>query len=211
MPCTPALSVAGYDLPYSRGPFSATSDVHGSLGFRSPPVSDVDIATLPCYTYKVPCGARAAEATPTPVPPTDDASTAPVGGPSDSIEGSIGRGPKMPMSKHVSFVPMGHNSGSNEAAQQRAKLSNGCGVLLEEAVASTAAAVDARNMPGEGPESAPGLQGLTCPVCLDTIMEGSTVMALPCLHQFHAPCVTPWLRQQGMYATCPMCKTPVFQ
>ncbi|EFJ50997.1 hypothetical protein VOLCADRAFT_38241, partial [Volvox carteri f. nagariensis] len=54
--------------------------------------------------------------------------------------------------------------------------------------------------------AAAGPPGLTCPVCLDAVAEGSTVMTLPCLHQFHAACVTPWLRQQGLYATCPMCK-----
>ena len=36
-------------------------------------------------------------------------------------------------------------------------------------------------------------------------------MRLPCGHQFHAGCVTQWLRLKGMTATCPNCKARVFQ
>ncbi|KAJ4719990.1 E3 ubiquitin-protein ligase SDIR1 [Melia azedarach] len=44
---------------------------------------------------------------------------------------------------------------------------------------------------------------LTCTVCLEQVNVGETVRSLPCLHQFHANCIDPWLRQQG---TCPVCK-----
>ncbi|XP_031251228.1 E3 ubiquitin-protein ligase SDIR1-like isoform X2 [Pistacia vera] len=44
---------------------------------------------------------------------------------------------------------------------------------------------------------------LTCTVCLEQVTVGETVRSLPCLHQFHASCIDPWLRQQG---TCPVCK-----
>ncbi|URE36123.1 E3 ubiquitin-protein ligase [Musa troglodytarum] len=44
---------------------------------------------------------------------------------------------------------------------------------------------------------------LTCSVCLEQVSVGELVRSLPCLHQFHANCIDPWLRQQG---TCPVCK-----
>lgn len=44
---------------------------------------------------------------------------------------------------------------------------------------------------------------LTCSVCLEQVNEGELVRSLPCMHQFHANCIDPWLRQQG---TCPVCK-----
>ncbi|XP_052206179.1 E3 ubiquitin-protein ligase SDIR1 isoform X2 [Diospyros lotus] len=44
---------------------------------------------------------------------------------------------------------------------------------------------------------------LTCSVCLEQVTVGELVRSLPCLHQFHATCIDPWLRQQG---TCPVCK-----
>lgn len=47
---------------------------------------------------------------------------------------------------------------------------------------------------------------LTCSVCLEQVTEGELVRSLPCLHQFHANCIDPWLQQQG---TCPVCKFKV--
>ncbi|CAL5211577.1 unnamed protein product [Lathyrus oleraceus] len=44
---------------------------------------------------------------------------------------------------------------------------------------------------------------LICTICLDQVTRGELVRSLPCLHQFHANCIVPWLRQQG---TCPVCK-----
>ncbi|MED6158576.1 E3 ubiquitin-protein ligase sdir1 [Stylosanthes scabra] len=44
---------------------------------------------------------------------------------------------------------------------------------------------------------------LTCSVCLEQVSVGDVLRSLPCLHQFHANCIDPWLRQQG---TCPVCK-----
>lgn len=44
---------------------------------------------------------------------------------------------------------------------------------------------------------------LTCSVCLEQVNVGDVLRSLPCLHQFHASCIDPWLRQQG---TCPVCK-----
>ncbi|KAJ1698881.1 hypothetical protein LUZ63_007393 [Rhynchospora breviuscula] len=44
---------------------------------------------------------------------------------------------------------------------------------------------------------------LTCSVCLEQVNDGDLLRSLPCVHQFHANCIDPWLRQQG---TCPVCK-----
>ncbi|XP_074279586.1 E3 ubiquitin-protein ligase SDIR1-like [Silene latifolia] len=47
---------------------------------------------------------------------------------------------------------------------------------------------------------------LTCSVCLEQVNVGEVIRSLPCLHQYHASCIDPWLRQQG---TCPVCKFKV--
>lgn len=44
---------------------------------------------------------------------------------------------------------------------------------------------------------------LTCSVCLEQVNDGELIRSLPCLHQYHANCIDPWLRQQG---SCPVCK-----
>ncbi|XP_035541042.1 E3 ubiquitin-protein ligase SDIR1-like isoform X1 [Juglans regia] len=62
---------------------------------------------------------------------------------------------------------------------------------------------DSRKADGriKGPEDE-----LTCSICLEQVNKGELVRSLPCLHQFHANCIDPWLRQQG---TCPVCKLRV--
>ncbi|KMT18362.1 hypothetical protein BVRB_2g025160 isoform B [Beta vulgaris subsp. vulgaris] len=47
---------------------------------------------------------------------------------------------------------------------------------------------------------------LTCSVCLEQVNVGELIRSLPCLHQYHANCIDPWLKQQG---TCPVCKFKV--
>ncbi|RYP20219.1 hypothetical protein DL765_002893 [Monosporascus sp. GIB2] len=47
-----------------------------------------------------------------------------------------------------------------------------------------------------------------CAVCLEEYVDGvSQVMSLPCGHEFHADCITPWLTTRRR--TCPICKGDV--
>ncbi|KAL8801193.1 MAG: hypothetical protein Q9182_004642 [Xanthomendoza sp. 2 TL-2023] len=47
-----------------------------------------------------------------------------------------------------------------------------------------------------------------CVVCLEEYIDGqSKVMSLPCGHEFHAECITPWLTTRRR--TCPICKGDV--
>lgn len=47
-----------------------------------------------------------------------------------------------------------------------------------------------------------------CVVCLEEYVDGeSQVMSLPCGHEFHATCITPWLVNRRR--TCPICKGDV--
>ncbi|KAL8995537.1 MAG: hypothetical protein Q9169_004738 [Polycauliona sp. 2 TL-2023] len=47
-----------------------------------------------------------------------------------------------------------------------------------------------------------------CVVCLEEYVDGqSQVMSLPCGHEFHAECITPWLTTRRR--TCPICKGDV--
>lgn len=47
-----------------------------------------------------------------------------------------------------------------------------------------------------------------CVVCLEEYVDGvSRIMALPCGHEFHVECITPWLTTRRR--TCPMCKGDV--
>lgn len=47
-----------------------------------------------------------------------------------------------------------------------------------------------------------------CVVCLEEYVDGhSRVMSLPCGHEFHAECITPWLTTRRR--TCPICKCDV--
>ncbi|KAL2263830.1 hypothetical protein VTK26DRAFT_4878 [Humicola hyalothermophila] len=47
-----------------------------------------------------------------------------------------------------------------------------------------------------------------CVVCLEEYVDGvSKVMSLPCGHEFHVECITPWLTTRRR--TCPICKSDV--
>ncbi|KAI9656933.1 MAG: hypothetical protein M1831_004481 [Alyxoria varia] len=53
-----------------------------------------------------------------------------------------------------------------------------------------------------------GKKQIECAVCLEEYVDGvSKVMSLPCGHEFHADCITPWLTTRRR--TCPICKGDV--
>ncbi|CAL9246272.1 unnamed protein product [Arabidopsis halleri] len=77
---------------------------------------------------------------------------------------------------------------------------NGCALAKQ---ASTSSSAEPKKQDSVN-ESTKGTEDeLTCSVCLEQVTVGEVVRTLPCLHQFHAGCIDPWLRQQG---TCPVCK-----
>jgi protein-arginine kinase activator protein McsA len=43
----------------------------------------------------------------------------------------------------------------------------------------------------------------SCTVCFDEFEIGSTASCLPCKHQFHKECISPWLSEHN---TCPICR-----
>jgi Ring finger domain len=47
-----------------------------------------------------------------------------------------------------------------------------------------------------------------CTICLEPFENGMEIRILPCLHQFMADCIDPWLLQQ---AKCPVCKGDAIQ
>ncbi len=50
--------------------------------------------------------------------------------------------------------------------------------------------------------------GQDCAVCMDALEIGDKVIRLPCLDQFHAQCIGPWLNQGK---NCPTCRTELVQ
>lgn len=80
------------------------------------------------------------------------------------------------------------------------------GLSLQQASSSSAAPETKPELKKVDSNKKASEDELTCTVCLEQVNGGELVRSLPCLHQFHATCIDPWLRQQG---TCPVCKLEV--
>ncbi|KAK9154333.1 hypothetical protein Sjap_001813 [Stephania japonica] len=75
---------------------------------------------------------------------------------------------------------------------------------LGQPASSSSPAVEKKQEPAKANGSTRAREDeMTCTICLEQVKEGELIRSLPCLHQFHATCIDPWLRQQG---TCPVCK-----
>ncbi|KAK3944022.1 hypothetical protein QBC46DRAFT_16290 [Diplogelasinospora grovesii] len=73
-----------------------------------------------------------------------------------------------------------------------------------------AAASSSRSPPVDGSSQWTKFMGRQsdCAVCLEEYVDGvSRVMSLPCGHEFHVECITPWLTTRRR--TCPICKGDV--
>ncbi|CAH9125117.1 unnamed protein product [Cuscuta epithymum] len=47
------------------------------------------------------------------------------------------------------------------------------------------------------------LDSLVCAICKDSLVVGTVVNQLPCLHLYHPSCIFPWLSSRN---TCPLCR-----
>lgn len=48
-----------------------------------------------------------------------------------------------------------------------------------------------------------------CPICLESYEEHNLIVTMPCGHQYHKPCIHPWLKScidSDITPFCPMCK-----
>lgn len=48
-----------------------------------------------------------------------------------------------------------------------------------------------------------------CSICIEAYEEQDLIVTMPCGHQYHKPCIYPWLKSNidcGNKPTCPMCK-----
>ncbi|PNH04906.1 E3 ubiquitin-protein ligase [Tetrabaena socialis] len=187
---------------------------HGQpLPARPQPVSDIDLATLPCYAYKLPRGAAAAVAATgaaSAAPAAGAVVLAPASGASAGLVEGQGSGKGLSPLPSGGVIPGGMVAAAGPAlgpVAGRGASSSGSGVAAAGVVAP--APLGLHGSGGEGGGSGGG-SGLGCSICLDAVEEGQMVMTLPCMHQFHADCITPWLKRQGATSSCPMCKTRVF-
>ena len=51
-----------------------------------------------------------------------------------------------------------------------------------------------------------------CPICLETINEEDNVINLECRHQYHQPCLMPWIDNQlskNNNSSCPLCRSDI--
>ncbi|KAF2397454.1 hypothetical protein EJ06DRAFT_539398 [Trichodelitschia bisporula] len=145
------------------------------------PKSVVD--RLPVRTYHTIAGSEAS--TPARVSPTGTSPTTPLLQPAARPGPSRSPSRSRPRSRTASEVPEG--SARGEAA-------------MSEAEKREAGLAEWRRRYG-------GRQR-ECVVCLEEYVDGvSRVMSLPCGHEFHVECITPWLTTRRR--TCPICKGDV--
>lgn len=93
-----------------------------------------------------------------------------------------------------------------ESIRSRQRSQTIIGVLSPPSSSSEGPAPE-KTKPKAKPKRYRGRQ-VECVVCLEEYVDGeSKVMSLPCGHEFHADCITPWLVNRRR--TCPICKGDV--
>jgi len=93
-----------------------------------------------------------------------------------------------------------------EPVRARQRSQTTIGVLTPGVATSQSPSVEKQNNRSR-PKPYRGRQ-VECVVCLEEYVDGeSKVMSLPCGHEFHADCITPWLVNRRR--TCPICKGDV--
>lgn len=186
---------------------------HAAQPSGPPPITDTDLATLPVHAYKPPrrpatsLGSAAASTSVAPAPPT---AGAPMGDSRAAALPADGAGAAAGLAAAAGHGGPGARVAGGSGRSTVGSRSSGA-IAVGEQQPLLSQSSQSQQQQQESPEADGEQSGLVCPVCLDHVSEGSMVMTLPCLHQFHSACVTPWLRQQGTAATCPMCKTQVFR
>jgi hypothetical protein len=71
-----------------------------------------------------------------------------------------------------------------------------------EAEKTDPAKADDADKGGSKPAGLPGQDHLGCSICTEDFTVGEDVRVLPCNHQFHPPCIDPWL--VNISGTCPL-------
>ncbi|XP_059480429.1 E3 ubiquitin-protein ligase goliath-like isoform X2 [Neocloeon triangulifer] len=51
-------------------------------------------------------------------------------------------------------------------------------------------------------------EGECCAICIEPYKVSDVIRILPCRHEFHKPCIDPWLLE---HRTCPMCKMDILK
>lgn len=79
---------------------------------------------------------------------------------------------------------------------------------MQEAIVQSQRAHLANNLPREKYNASQHRDIVECELCLEEYQAGDELMRLPCMHAFHACCVSPWLQKAG---SCPVCQTDACQ
>ncbi|KAL9027193.1 MAG: hypothetical protein Q9196_004251 [Gyalolechia fulgens] len=124
---------------------------------------------------------------------------------SSQLSSSTTSSPTSPLLQHCSRSP-------TSRSRPRSRTASGIGDVVNDSLdkvtnnvsmkqKDTTSKLDAKKRQYHGKQ-------IECVVCLEEYVDGqSKVMKLPCGHEFHAECITPWLTTRRR--TCPICKGDV--
>ncbi|MCJ1309255.1 hypothetical protein MMC25_002913 [Agyrium rufum] len=97
---------------------------------------------------------------------------------------------------------------SRSRPRPRSQTTSGIGDLVDTSLNQATNSLSKRAPPPAPVRKKYTGKQVECVVCLEEYIDGqSRVMSLPCGHEFHAECITPWLTTRRR--TCPICKGDV--